>query len=148
MTRRLTRTVPVSDLRWRIHPQRDGLHGRRAAPHPVERHAVHVQGKRAAEQAAAQAVAAAVDGRLPDRDDSRRDRPSRGQRQQPEQKLAGRAARAQQRRRRRRCTAAIRRRLSACRRHRPTASGARRGRGRGLVRASVTGASATANTAY
>lgn len=119
-----------TDLRRRLHPQGDGLHGGRTASHPVERHAALVQGKRSGgQQAAAQAVAASVDGRPPDRHDHRRDRSCR---QRFDQKLAaGRVARVQ---RRWRCFIAFRR-LSARYRWRGD-GGVGGGGGGGLVRAS------------
>lgn len=120
-----------TDLRRRLHPQGDRFHGGRTASHPVERHAALLQGKRSGgQQAAAQAVAAPVDGRPPDRHDHRRDRPCRrGWRQRLDQTLAaGRVARVQ---RRWRCVIPFRRLSARCQR----GDGGVGGDG-GLVRAS------------
>lgn len=119
-----------TDLRRRLRPQGDGLHGGRTAPHTVERDAALVQGKRSGgQQAAAQAVAASVDGRPPDRHDHRRDRPCRrGRRFGQNLAAAGRVARVQGRRGR----VIAFRRLSARRRR---GDGGVGGRG-GVVRAS------------
>lgn len=88
----------ISDLRRRLHPQGNGLHGRGTAPDAAEHHAALVQGRSAGcGQAAAEAVATAVDDRVPDAHDFRGGRGPRSAGQlQPQ--LEGRPARVQQRR--------------------------------------------------